>query len=98
MAKVWMVREGSGPPPGDTWKVMLLTDCCQKLGLTPSNFCSELTSPPKFGDPTEVAVEIRDPRYVIVELDEAEAAQSSWRAGFYKLELSPKDAERQCAS
>jgi hypothetical protein len=97
MVNVWTVREGSGPPQGKPWKMMLLADCCEKLGLIPSNFWCDLTDLPKFGAPTELA-EIRDPRFVFVELDDAEAIQSSWRPGFYKLELSPKEVDSQYAS
>lgn len=97
MTNVWMVREGAGPPQGNPWKEMSVADCCKRLGLIPSNFWCGLTDPPKFGEPSELA-KFRDSRFVFVELDDAEAAQSSWKAGFYKLELSPEEAERQCAS
>jgi hypothetical protein len=96
MADVWMVREGSGPPHGKPWRLMLLTDCCEKLGLKPSDFWCDLTDTPKFGEPTELA-EIRDPRFVVVELDDTEAAAHQWKPGFYKLGIPPKEAKRRCA-
>jgi hypothetical protein len=33
---------------------------------------------------------VRDPRFVVVEIEDAEAAQHGWKAGFYLSDLSPK--------
>lgn len=98
MANVWMVKEGSDPARGAPWRVMTVAECRAMLGLQPSNFLCDLATVPKFGDTTAPPVMFRDPRFVVVQLDQVEADQSQWRPGFYVADLTPKEAERRCAA
>jgi hypothetical protein len=75
---------------------MPLADCRDKLGLQPPHFRCGLDVPPKFGDTTAPPAMFRDARFVVVQLDEAEAARSQWRPGFYVADLAPKEAESRC--
>jgi hypothetical protein len=97
MAKVWMVKEGSDPARGAPWRTMPLPECREKLDLKASNFLSDLTTIPKFGDTSDPPAMFRDARFVVVQIDDAEAAQHGWKSGFYVSGLSPKEAERICA-
>lgn len=44
------------------------------------------------GDQSARLAGIADYRHVICEVDEGEASASGWKAGFYQLELSPREA------
>jgi hypothetical protein len=98
MAKVWMVKEGSDPTKGGPLRTMPLAECCEKLELKTSNFLCDLTTIPKFGGTSNPPAMFRDARFVVVQIDDAEAAQQGWRSGFYVSDLSPKEAERRCAT
>jgi hypothetical protein len=98
VANVWMAKEGSDPARGVPWRVMSLAECQTKLGLQPSNFLCDLATIPKFGDVTAQPTVFREPRFVVVQIDQAEADQSQWRSGFYVADLAPEDARRRCAT
>ena len=93
MATVWMAKAGSDPARGEPWREMPLTECRERFGLVPSNFCSDLAIAPKFGNTSKAAGIFADPVAVVVKVEEREAAQHHWRAGFYLLDLSPDEAK-----
>lgn len=88
-------RFGPGTGGGAPWRVMPLAECQTKLGLQPANFLCDLTTVPKFGDTAAPPAPFRDPRFVVAQLDEAEASRVRWQAGFYLADLTPKEAERR---
>jgi hypothetical protein len=96
MAKVWMVKEGSDPARGGPWRAMPLAECREKLGLKQSDFHCGLTTIPKFGDKSKPPAKFRDPVVVVVQIDNDEATEHQWQAGFYVLDISPKEAEKRC--
>jgi hypothetical protein len=98
MAKVWMAKEGLDPAKGGPWRTMPLAERCEKLGLKTSNFLCDLTTIPKFGDTGNPPAMFRDARFVVVQIDDAEAAQHGSKSGFYVSDLSPKEAERRYAT
>ncbi|MGE5270385.1 MAG: hypothetical protein ACM3JG_12015 [Thiohalocapsa sp.] len=95
MAKVWMAKVGSDPARGAAWREMSISECQQKLDLKPSNLYSDPAIAPKFGDTNKSAGVCSDPVAVVVKIEEKEAAQHHWQAGFYLLDLLPADAEKR---
>jgi hypothetical protein len=98
MAKLWMAKEGAVPVSGGPWRTVPLPECVEKLGLKQSDFFSDLTTVPKFGDTSRPPAMFRDPVAVIVKIEDAEATQYQWKAGFYVLGISPKEAEKRSSA
>jgi hypothetical protein len=91
MAKVWLVKEGNEPTAGEEpLATVALADCIQKLGLREENYRSRLDAPPQLGNSN--VKRVTGPRYVVVEVDEAEANAQRWKPGFYLLDLSVQEA------
>ena len=88
MAVLWFAREGTDSTSGFAAYELPIQNIAAKLGRKLTfKFLSPLHTPPinSLGR-SEHAV---DYRLVVVELDEAEAEASNWRAGFYKVGFSP---------
>jgi hypothetical protein len=90
-----MAKAGSDPASGAPWLEMPLAECRQRLGLEVSNFCKDLADVPKFGDTSKAAGIFADPVAVVVKIEEEEAAQHRWLAGFYLLHLLPDEAKKR---
>ncbi len=97
MAKVWIVKESSGSTTPEPWCEMALSDCCQKLGLTQSDFHRDLVKTPNFGNTNDPLAAYRDPQIVEIQIDYTEAEQHEWKPGFYRSKLSPNEAGQICA-
>jgi len=91
MANIWPVYEGKEPTVGGPWADLPLADAIDLFGLQPADFISDLANTPRFGDAN------RDQQYVgfrhvIVEIGASEATATSWKPGFYKTRVTPKEA------
>ena len=97
MAKVWYVFEGQEPTRGSANHLLTIGDCSRKLGLSNDHLIPEhrLSGPfctPHFGSPDDKLALFKEPRHVVVEIEESEAKAAGWQPGYYLLPLTPKEA------
>ena len=97
MTKVWFVREGPDPTRGGPAYTLPRDSCVDQLGLAKSQWLSSLDKTPRFGDQTSRVAGVADYRHVVCEVGESEAAEHGWKAGFYRLEISPQEARNRLA-
>ena len=90
MTKVWFVREGPDPTKGGRAYNLPLDSCVENLGLEKGQWLTGLDKTPRFGDQSPKLLDVSDYRHVVCELDESEARERGWKAGFYRLEMSPQ--------
>jgi hypothetical protein len=91
MAKFWPVYEGKEPTSGGPWAELPVSEAVTLFELRPSDFVSDLTTTPRFGD---VHRDRRYARYkrIIVEVDSNEKGPTNWKPGFHKSRITPKEA------
>lgn len=92
MVKVWFVREGSDPTVGAPAYDISLGQCADQLALAKKDRLHGLDQTPHFQAPRVAAPKIR---HVVCEVNEREASEYDWRAGFYLLEISPKEVAKR---
>ncbi len=92
MAKVWFVREGPDPTIGTPAYDISLQQCIDQLGLMKNDWLHGLDQTPHFQAPR---VALPEYRHVVCEIDEPEASEWSWMAGYYLLELGPKEVAKR---
>ena len=94
MAKVWFVREGPDPTTGaPAYDDLPLERCIDQLGLTKKDWLHGLDRTPHFRAPGPVATP--EYRHVVCQVDDQEAADEAWMAGYYLLEISPKEVAKR---
>ncbi len=98
MANVWLVKKGAEPTRGGPWRSMDVQKCVEKLDLKQSNFHSDLSKGPRFGNTDKPPAVFAGPVAVVVQIQESEAAQYQWKPGFYVLDITPREAERRCGA
>lgn len=91
MAKIWPVYEGNVPTSGSPWAELPLPEVIKLFDLRPDDFSSDLDTPPHFGAVGR-NLTFAGYKYVVVEVDRAEARQENWKPGFYKSRIRPGDA------
>lgn len=88
MAVLWFARKGIDSTSGFPAYELPIQNIAAKLGRERNfQFLSPLHIPPI--DLLGRSAQAVDYRSVVVELDETEAEAANWRAGFYKIALSP---------
>jgi hypothetical protein len=93
MAKIWFVREANDPTTGTPAYDISLEQCIDQLGLTKNDWLQGLDQKTHLHARRIVAGP--EYRHVVCEIDEQEASEEVWRAGFYLLEIGPRQvAER----
>ena len=93
MAKIWFVREGSDSTTGaPAYDDLPLEQCIERLGLEKKDWLHGLDQTPHFQSPRVVVPEYR---HVVCQIDDQEAADEAWMAGYYLLEISPKGVARR---
>ena len=102
MAEVWLWRDGEEPTTGGPLAKLPLADCLARLGVSPADFCSGLSTPPRFETskyPLSKGVRIvmgspnlRGYQHVVLRLDEVESQANSWVPGFYRCPGAPAEA------
>ena len=95
MTKVWFVREGPEPTRGEPKYTLPLEQCIDQLGLAKSHWLHGLDQGPRFGDQTPRPLGMAQYRHVVCQVDEAEASEYGWMAGYYLLEISPKEVRER---
>ena len=103
MAKVWHVYEGPHPTRGATHHVLALDECVKRLGLAKDYHIAaeHLSGPfltPRFGSTDDKLALFKEPKHVVIEVEEAEAKAHGWEPGFYHLPLSPAEAKGRLRS
>ncbi len=91
MVNIWFCKEGKDPTRGEPAYIQQLHECVEMLGLSRSQFLSELSKTPRFGDQEKRLTLFADYKFVVAELSEDETANTGWKAGFYRLEQSPQE-------
>jgi hypothetical protein len=74
---------------------MPLAACVAKIALKKRHWMSPLHCAPRFGDQNEQGSHLDPYKHVVVKLSEEEAKASGWRAGYYLIDLNPKQAMRR---
>lgn len=93
MAKVWFAREGSDPTLGaPAYDDLSLEQCIDQLGLEKKHWLHGLDRTPTFGRRSNLP---REPRHAVCQVDELEASEWHWMAGYYLLEISPKEVAKR---
>ena len=92
MVKVWFVREGADPATGTPAYDISLQQCIDQLGLEKKDWLHGLDQTPHFQAPR---VALPEYRHVVCQVDEQEASEEVWRAGFYLLEISPRQVAKR---
>ena len=93
MVKVWFAREGCDPTLGaPAYDGLLLEQCIDRLGLEKKHWLYGLDRTPTFGRASNLP---REPRHAVCQVDEPEATDEAWMAGFYLLEISPKEVAKR---
>ncbi len=92
MAMVWFVRDGPDPTTGTPAYDISLQQCIDQLGLTKNDWLHGLDQKTHFHARRIVAAP--EGRHVVCEIDEQEASEEVWRAGFYLLEISPRQVAK----
>ena len=93
MTKVWFVREGSDPTTGAPAYDLSLEQCIDQLGLEKKHWLHGLDRTPDFQAPRRVAAP--EIRHVVCQIDAPEGSELGWRAGYYLLEISPKEVAKR---
>ncbi len=93
MTKVWFVRDGPEPTRGEPDYTLPLKQCIDQLGLTTNDWLHGLDQKTHFHARRIVAAP--EHRHVVCEIDEQEASEEVWRAGFYLLEISPRQVTKR---
>ena len=88
---VWFVRNGPQMQRGGSVYQLPLATCVARLGLKKEQRASGLEKTPRFGDQNKTPSELEPYRHVVCAIDEAEAKATGWEAGYYRIELAPKE-------
>ena len=98
MTKVWFVKDGPDPTLDGPAYTLPLDSCVNQLGLTKGQWLSDLDKTPRFGDQTSQVAGVADYRHVVCEVSESEATGYGWKAGFYRLEIGPREVSTKLGS
>jgi hypothetical protein len=91
MADIWRVYEGGAPTRGEPWASLPIEEAIALLELKPEHLISDPGQTPRFG-PQERDLWFLGYKHVVVEIFPAESRPPTWRAGFYRSPVPPKDA------
>ena len=90
--EVLFMREGSQRQRGAAAYKIALRACVEKIALKKRHWASPLHSTSRFGDQSAQCSHLDPYKHVVVKLGEAEATASGWKAGYYLIDLNPKQA------
>ncbi len=93
MAKIWFARDGSDPTTGESRYDRPLQQCVEQLGLAQESqrLCG-LDQRPVIGDQGPLP---QDSQHVVCQVDDQEASEHGWAAGYYRLGISPKEVAKR---
>ena len=90
--EVFFAREGSQRRRGAAAYTMPLAACVEKVGLTKQHWISPIDDTSRFGAQSARGSHLDPYKHVVVKLGKEEAKASGWRAGYYRINLDPKQA------
>ena len=90
MAKVWFARDGENPTGAEPRYDRPLQECARQLGRA-QRLCG-LDQRPVIGEESPLSQYYQ---YVICWVDHQEAFAQGWKAGYYLLEISPKEVAKR---
>ena len=93
--EVLFMREGSQQRRGAANYTIPLGACVEKIALKKRHWISPPHHTPRFGDQSEHSSQLDPYKHVVVKLGEEEAKTSGWKAGYYLIDLNPKQALEQ---
>lgn len=93
MAKIWPVYEGNEPTRGGPWVDVSLAAATALCELRATDFVSELSATPRFGD-TSRDLWYAGFKHVVVEIESLEGTVK-WKPGYYRSRLTPKEVFRR---
>ena len=88
---IYFVREGSQEQRGAAAYTKPLAACVEEIGLQRGNWISPLDKSPRFGDQNVRASPLDEYKHVICKIDAEEAKASGWKAGYYRVDLTPEE-------
>lgn len=91
MAKIWRVYEGKEPTIGGPWIKLPLAEAISVFDLKPEDRVSEPRTTPRFGD-IERDLTYAGYKVIVVEVERKEGQALSWKPGFYRSRIKPKEA------
>jgi hypothetical protein len=89
------MREDSQQRRGAANYTIPLDACVEKIALKKRHWISPPHYTPRFGDQSEQGSHLDPYKHVVVKLSEEEAKASGWKAGYYLIDLNPKQAMEQ---
>ncbi len=92
MAKIWFVRRGSEPTRVEPRYTLPLKQCVGQLGLAQRQWLCGLGQRPVIDEESPLP---QDYQHVICRVDHQEASEHGWEAGYYRLDLRPKEVARR---
>ena len=96
MAKVWFVRDGYDPTTdAPAYEDLPLEQCIDRLGVEKKHWLHGLDLTLRFGSRNRRPTTVPGPRHAVCEIGEQEASEEVWRAGFYLLDISPKEVAKR---
>jgi hypothetical protein len=93
--EVLFMREGSQRQRSPAAFTIPLAACVEKIALKKRHWISPLHYTPRFGDQSAPCSHLDPYKHVVVKLGEEEAKASGWRAGYYLIDLNPKQAMKR---
>ena len=91
MAKIWAVYEGKKPTIGGPWAHLPVSKAVVLFELRPDDHVSDLKATPRFGDVNR-DLTYAGFKHIVVEIERNEGRQANWTPGFYKSQITPKEA------
>jgi hypothetical protein len=88
--EVLFMREGSQHQRRAAAYTISPDACVEKIALKKQHWISPLT--PRIGDESAQSSHLDPYKHVVVKLGIEEAKTSGWRAGYYRIDLNPKQA------
>jgi hypothetical protein len=95
VAKIWFCFEGDHPTKGEANAECQLSEAVELLQLTEDKYLGDDPEKVRFGSPGDRLASIRGYQHVVVEIENAEARGTSWKAGYYYSPLKPSEASQR---
>ena len=91
MAKIWPVYEGREPTRGEPWADLPVSEAVSLFELQPEDIVYDLATTPRFGN-VDRDLWYLGYKHIVVEIGRNEGRRATWKPGFYRSRVKPKDA------
>ena len=89
--EIYFVRDGPQLQRGAASYTKLLAACVEEVGLKRDNWTSALDNSPRFGDQSVRGSFFDEYKHVVCKIDDEEAKATGWKAGYYRIEMTPEE-------